>query len=50
VLTVADVRGAADPGEHAAAVEAWARDVWAAWAPHHGAVRGWVERWLGPSV
>ncbi|HEX2125361.1 MAG TPA: DUF5946 family protein [Thermoleophilaceae bacterium] len=32
-LTVADVRGAGDPGEHAAAVEAWARDVWAAWAP-----------------
>jgi hypothetical protein len=46
-LTVADVRHAGDPGEHADAVEAWARDVWAAWAPHHETVRGWVERWLG---
>jgi hypothetical protein len=30
--------------EHAARVEAWARDVWAAWQPHHETVRGWVDR------
>ncbi len=41
------VRGAVDatgPQEHAATVEAWARDVWAAWAPHHETVRGWLDR------
>ena len=30
--------------EHAASVEAWARDVWAAWQPHHETVRGWLDR------
>ena len=30
--------------EHAASVEAWARDVWGAWAAHHETVRGWLDR------
>jgi hypothetical protein len=29
--------------EHAARVEAWAHDVWAAWAPHHETVRNWLD-------
>ncbi len=28
---------------HAKAVEAWARDVWRAWAPHHATVHGWLD-------
>jgi len=40
-LTIADVMGAG-PGQ-AASVEAWARDVWSAWAPHHATVRGWLD-------
>jgi Family of unknown function (DUF5946) len=31
------------PEEHAASVEAWARDVWAAWELHHETVRGWLD-------
>jgi Family of unknown function (DUF5946) len=49
-LTVADVRRARTAAEHAAAVEEWARDVWAAWKPHHAAVRGWIEQQLGAST
>jgi Family of unknown function (DUF5946) len=30
--------------ELAASVEAWARDVWAAWHPHHETVRAWLDR------
>ena len=40
-LTVREVLG----GE--ATVEAWANDVWAAWAPHHDTVRGWVTNLAG---
>jgi hypothetical protein len=39
---------AAGGAEHAALVEAWARDVWAAWAPHHATVRDWVDRAAPP--
>ena len=42
-----NVRGPIDATgreEHAASVEAWARDVWAAWAPHHETVRAWLDR------
>jgi hypothetical protein len=46
-ITVADVLEASTPSEHEQLVEAWARDVWAAWAPHHATVRGWLDR--GPS-
>ena len=34
--------------EHAILVEAWARDVWAAWEPHHVTVRNWVDRAAPP--
>ena len=43
-LTVRAPLDAAGGDEHAASVEAWARDVWAAWAPHHATVRGWLDR------
>ena len=28
---------------HTVAVEAWARDVWLAWSPHHETARGWLD-------
>ena len=42
-LTTADALRSRNPEEHAQAVTAWGRDVWAAWAPHHHTVRGWIE-------
>jgi Family of unknown function (DUF5946) len=42
-LTVRGPLEAKGRDEHAAAVEAWARDVWAAWEPHHETVRGWLD-------
>ena len=39
---------AAGGAEHAVLVEAWARDVWAAWEPHHATVRDWVDRAAPP--
>jgi hypothetical protein len=42
-LTIADALGdAQDQSTRAAYVEAWARDVWDAWAVHHDTVRGWL--------
>jgi hypothetical protein len=41
------VHRAASADEHTAAVEAWARDVWDAWAEHHATVRGWLDGGLG---
>lgn len=38
-VTVADVLAGT-------AIEAWARDVWAAWSAHHDTVRGWTEQLL----
>jgi hypothetical protein len=46
-----NIRGpveAAGGAEHAVLVEAWARDVWAAWEPHHATVRDWVDRAAPP--
>jgi uncharacterized protein DUF5946 len=43
-LTVRGPLEAAGRDEHAASVEAWGRDVWAAWEPHHETVRGWLDR------
>ena len=43
-LTVRGPVEATGGQEHAALVEAWARDVWAAWAAHHATVRDWVDR------
>ena len=42
-LTVHDVFEAGYGDGHADAVEAWARDVWKAWASHHATVRGWLD-------
>jgi hypothetical protein len=42
-LTVRGPLDAAGGEEHAASVEAWARDVWAAWEPHHETVRSWLD-------
>ena len=43
-LTVRGPLDAVGRDEHAVAVEAWARDVWAAWEPHHETVRGWLDQ------
>lgn len=43
-LTVRATVEATHAEEHAACVEAWARDVWAAWEPHHATVRDWLDR------
>jgi hypothetical protein len=40
--TLADLPYVGDQVRFAAAVEAWAADVWGAWAPHHATVRGWL--------
>lgn len=42
-LTIEEVVGAED---FLGATERWARDVWGAWAAHHGTVRGWLPRAL----
>ncbi len=42
-LTILDVRGARNAGEHEARVRAWAESVWRAWSPHHAAVRAWAD-------
>jgi Family of unknown function (DUF5946) len=41
-ITVSDV-AARNPDEHDRLVEQWATSVWDAWAPHHAAVRGWID-------
>ena len=40
-ITVADALDAREA--RAARVEEWAREVWAAWRPHHATVRGWLD-------
>lgn len=45
-ITVLDVVKAKNLDEHNRIVEQWARDVWAAWAPHHKTIRQYVERYL----
>jgi len=42
-ITIADVRRAESSAEHERIVRRWARDVWAAWEPHHATVRHWVD-------
>jgi hypothetical protein len=41
-LTIADVAAATDRVAHEAVVARWARDAFAAWAPHHATVRRWL--------
>jgi hypothetical protein len=43
-LTVADALAARDADANAAAILAWAEDVWSAWSAHHETVRGWLDR------
>jgi Family of unknown function (DUF5946) len=45
-LTVRAPLDAVGAEQHAASVEAWARDVWSAWEPHHDTVRSWLDRTL----
>ena len=47
-LTIREPTEATGGQEHAVCVEAWARDVWAAWEPHHTTVRDWVDRAAPP--
>jgi hypothetical protein len=42
-ITVVDVVKAGPDAAHGPSVEAWARDVWRAWSPHHATVRGWLD-------
>ena len=42
-FTAADVAVAGTTMEHKAAVRAWARAAWDAWAPHHEQVRSWLR-------
>ena len=45
-LTIADVRPASDPDDHARRVRRWARSVYDAWAEHHLTIRRWLaESW-----
>jgi hypothetical protein len=47
-LNIRELVEATGGQEHAVCVEAWARDVWAAWEPHHATVRDWVDRAAPP--
>jgi hypothetical protein len=42
-LTVLGPLRARGADDHAVSVEAWARDVWAAWGPHQQTVRAWLD-------
>jgi hypothetical protein len=42
-LTIRSCLGTDEAEGYAAAVEAWAADVWAAWEPHHDTVRHWLD-------
>jgi hypothetical protein len=42
-LTVRDALRAGSGDAHGDAVEAWARDVWRAWRPHHATVLRWLD-------
>jgi Family of unknown function (DUF5946) len=42
-MTVADALQSEAGERRAESVEAWARDVWAAWEPHHATVRRWLD-------
>ncbi len=45
--TVTDVSAAADVADHVQAMQRWADAAWAAWAPHHAAVRRRADALLG---
>jgi hypothetical protein len=41
-ITIADLRAATDPAEHAAMLDAWAQDTWSAYADLHDLARRWI--------
>jgi Family of unknown function (DUF5946) len=43
IMTVVDALDANAGEDRTAGVERWARDVWAAWEPHHATVRAWLD-------
>jgi hypothetical protein len=43
-LTIASVRDATTPADHAAAVDRWAESTWRAYASLHDLARDWLER------
>ncbi len=43
-VTVRDVARAATPDRFAQELRRWAESVWAAWAPQHATVHGWLRR------
>lgn len=45
-ITVADVRGAADPDAYARAVEGWAWSTWEAYSSLHAVAHDWIEQAL----
>lgn len=45
-ITILDVARAPNLAAHRAVVDAWARDVWAAWSPYHERVTEFVGKFL----
>jgi len=45
-VTVLDVVRAPDLAAHNGMVDAWARNVWAAWSPYHGFIREFINKFL----
>ena len=43
IATIADLRGAQTPEEHAKLVREWAANVWQAYAPQHEIARRWLD-------
>ena len=43
-VTIADIRGPANPEDYAERVWRWAESVWRAWGIHHHWARDWLER------
>jgi len=46
-MTIANLRGAQTPEEHAKLVREWAANVWQAYAPQHEIARRWLSEALG---
>lgn len=47
IATIADLRSAQTPEEHAKLVREWAANVWQAYAPQHEIARRWLSAALG---
>lgn len=42
-ITVLDALAAENADEHLASIEAWGRDQWQRWGPHHERVLDWTD-------